>query len=102
MGSPFDSLIQVGIVKDDIRTLPPKLESNNLQIGLGRCLQNLSSGCGAPGKRNFLNVWMFADGLAHSVAYNPVWGGTKEMVEMGLTKPINNVNNPRGESSLID
>ncbi len=67
MSCPRDSLIEVGVVQDDVRALPAELECHVLQVALRRVLHDLPPDESRAGKRDLLNVHVFRDRLARGV-----------------------------------
>lgn len=69
MSSPLDSLLEVGVIKNDCRTLPSQFQCDDFQISLGRRFENFASRESTACEYNFLNEWMFANGLANSMTF---------------------------------
>jgi hypothetical protein len=68
MGSPFNRLIHISIIKNHIRTLPSKFERHVLQITTCSSLHDLPTDDRAPGERDLVDLHVFADSYAGSLA----------------------------------
>ena len=62
MSSPTNSLIQISIIKNDIRTLPSQLERDRFQIGFSSRFHDLTPYEGASRERDFFDLHMGRDG----------------------------------------
>ena len=49
-GCPFDSLIEIAVVEDDVRGLAAELEGDVLEVGLGSRLHDLAANQGRAGE----------------------------------------------------
>ena len=67
MGSPFNRLIQIGIIKNHIRTFPFEFEPHVLQINTCSGLHDLHTYDSAPGERDLVDLHVLADSHAGSV-----------------------------------
>lgn len=68
-GSPFQSLLQIRIIKNNRRTLPSQFKRNLFQIRLRSCLKYFTSSESASRERNLLNPWVLSNGLARGISY---------------------------------
>jgi len=82
---PVDSLIDVGIGKNNVRALATELEGNLLQVGASSRLHDLATDNSGTSEGNLVN--------AHVSGH----GGTGDLTETG-----NDVDHTRGKASLLD
>ena len=68
MRSPIDGLIQVCVVKYDVRTLASKFQRNGFQVALRSSLHDLATDEGAASERDFVDAHVLADGLPDGVS----------------------------------
>lgn len=62
--APIDRQIQIRIIEDNIRTLPPKLKRHILQVRLRRPLHDLPPNHRRASERQFLDIHMRRHGIA--------------------------------------
>ena len=65
--SPRDSLVEVGVVVNDVRRLSSELEGDALQVGLGSGGHDLATNRGRTGESDLLNLEVRRDGGTDSV-----------------------------------
>lgn len=83
--NPGDSVLEVGVWENNIGRLSSKLESDLLQVTLGRSLQDLTTDQGRTGESNLVNIHVRGD------------SGTGN-----TTETRDDVDNARWETSLLD
>ena len=64
VGRPVNGLVEICIVKDDVRALPAEFEGDILEVGPGSGLHDLPAYEGRTSKCNLLNAVVLADGLS--------------------------------------
>lgn len=107
-GSPFNSLIDVSVVKNHTRTLSAQFQRHVLQIGLRRGFQNFATSEGASSKGDFLNKRMFTDSLPNGMAFMKKfnWLSAKlirvKVKGMLITITVYDVDDTRRETSFVD
>jgi len=82
---PTNGLLEVGIVKDDVRALSTQFECDILEVALGGGLHNLPADEGRTGERDLLDPVVPADGLTDGVSVSD-----------------NEVEDARGEADFAD
>jgi hypothetical protein len=95
-------LVEVRVVKDDVRALASELERHLFQVRLGRRLHDLSADGGGSGERDLVDAGVGREGVAHggSVADDDVddAGG-----DAGLLEQLGHVQGgERGELGRLD
>lgn len=68
---PGYSIVDIGIIEDDVGALPAQLEGDLLQVGAGSCFHDLTANDGATGKGYLVDVHVGGD------------GGTGDLAETG-------------------